>query len=54
MDNPSAGSAGVALAALLTITAVVLLAAMPSWAATGLAVAAAASWCFWLDRHPAS
>jgi hypothetical protein len=54
MGTPAGRSTDVALAALVTITAVVLLAAMPSWAVTGLAVAAAASWCFWLDRHPAS
>jgi hypothetical protein len=44
----------VVLALLAAVTAVVLLASMPSWATAGLAVAAASSWCFWLDRHPTS
>jgi hypothetical protein len=44
----------VALALLLALSVLVLLAGMPSWATAGLAIVAAASWCYWLDRHPAS
>ena len=44
----------VALALFLALTVLVLLAGMPPWATAALAVAAAASWCYWLDRHPAS
>jgi hypothetical protein len=54
MGKPGARPTEVAVAALVAVMAVAVLAAMPSWAATGLAVAAAASWCFWLDRHPTS
>jgi len=43
-----------ALAALVAVSVVVVLFAIPSWATAGVAVGAAASWCYWLDRHPTS
>jgi hypothetical protein len=52
MEKSVARPTEVVLALLVTVTVVVLLASMPSWATAGLAVAAASSWCFWLDRHP--
>jgi len=54
MEKSVARPTGVVVALLGAVTVVALLASMPSWATAGLAVAAAASWCFWLDRHPAS
>ena len=54
MEKLSGRPTELALASLVLVTLVVLLAAMPSWAAAGLAVAAAASWCLWLERHPTS
>ena len=43
-----------ALAALVVMSAAVLFAALPPFAGMTLAVIAAVSWCFWLDRHPTS
>jgi len=52
MGKPVARQPEAALAALIVVSVVVLLLAMPSWATAGVAVVAAASWCYWLDRHP--
>jgi len=52
MEKSVTRPTAVVLVLLVALTVVVLLASLPPWATAGVAVAAASSWCFWLDRHP--
>ena len=53
MGKPSSRPPDLVVAALVVMTLVAVLSAMPPFASMGLAVLAAVSWCIWLDRHPA-
>jgi hypothetical protein len=54
MEKPVSRPPELVVAALVVMTIIGLLAAMPPFVGMAVAVIAAISWCLWLDRHPAS
>jgi hypothetical protein len=54
MGKRSSRPPELAIGVLVVMGAIALLAALPPAASMGVAVAAAVSWCIWLDRHPTS
>jgi hypothetical protein len=54
MGTQSSRPPDLAVAALVVMTTIAMLAAMPPFVSMGLAVVAAVTWCIWLDRHPTS
>ena len=54
MGTHSSRPPDLAVAALVVMTTIAMLAAMPPFVSMGLAVVAAVTWCIWLDRHPTS
>lgn len=54
MDRRRTRPPDLVVAALAVTLGTALLAAMPPFASICVAVAAAISWCIWLDRNPAS